>query len=143
VIVADDIFFLGFFLGDQEYFADEFLIQLFDDMQIWVLTELYAHLWGCRSMMTLIAIESLHIFTGLLLPSGNFILPVIEDLPFKTQPLLIVVFLWILMNYTFLLFDLLVILPDDGVYTLELTFKRWVEIILDVVVTSFLETQIL
>lgn len=44
VIVADDIFFLGFFLGDQEYFADEFLIQLFDDMQIWVLTELYAHL---------------------------------------------------------------------------------------------------
>ena len=143
MIVADDIFFLGFFLGDQEYFADEFLIQLFDDMQIWVLTELYAHLWGCRSMMTLIAIESLHIFTGLLLPSGNFILPVIEDLPFKTQPLLIVVFLWILMNYTFLLFDLLVILPDDGVYTLELTFKRWVEIILDVVVTSFLETQIL
>jgi len=44
-------------------------------------------------MMTLIANESLHIFTGLLLPSGNFILPVIEDLPFKTQPLLIVVFL--------------------------------------------------
>lgn len=133
--VADHVLFVGLVFSNQKDFTDEVLVQLLDDVQI-LLGVVVGVIGVGRGVEGLLGVLMVVAGVGEAGLGEQFV----EALALYAEPGLVDVLLGVLMEYTFFLLYLFVVLPDKLVHLFYLSLQSRVEIVFNVVIAALLET---